>query len=335
MLRDLRYACRMLVKTPGFTSIAILAIALGIGASTTMFSSINALLLRPMPLMQDQERLIAVSEFFTKTPDQNAGTSFPDYLEWKKNATTLDGIAAITEATFIISGGDKPERYLGGQISAEAFSFLGVQPILGRQFRPEEDQLNAPPVALIGYDIWQNHFGGDRSVVGKTATINGRRATIIGVMPKGWRFPEICDLWMPLQLNEKDYPRGNFFLDCIGKLKKDATIAQARAEMEAISRRIAADHPNTNAGCSVHVKPFREELVKNFRTLTLLVMGAVLFVHLIACANVANLLLARGATRAKEIAIRLALGASRSQIVQQLWSESFALGIAGSALGLI
>src|ERR1700676_2131909 len=161
MLRDFRYACRMLVKTPGFTMIAILAIALGIGASTTMFSSINALLLRPMPLIQDQERLIAVSEFLTKTPDQNAGTSFPDYLEWKKNATTLDGIAAITEATFIISGGEKPERYLGGQISADAFSFLGVQPILGRQFRPEEDELNAPPVALIGYDIWRTHCGGD------------------------------------------------------------------------------------------------------------------------------------------------------------------------------
>ena len=158
MLRDLRYACRMLVKTPGFTIISILAVALGIGASTTMFSSINALLLRPMPLIQDQDRLVAVSQYFLKNADQNAGTAFPDYLEWKKNVTTLDGIAAIQEATFIISGGDKPERYLGGQISADAFSFLGVQPILGRQFRPEEDQLNAAPVALIGYEIWQNHF---------------------------------------------------------------------------------------------------------------------------------------------------------------------------------
>src|ERR1700716_4461103 len=166
MLRDLRYACRMLVKTPGFTIISVLAVALGIGASTTMFSAINALLLRPMPLMQDQERLVAVSEFFTKLPDENAGTAFPDYLEWKKQVTTLDGIAAIQEATFIISGGDKPERYLGGQISAAAFSFLGVQPILGRQFRPEEDELNAAPVALIGFDIWKTHFGGDPSVVG-------------------------------------------------------------------------------------------------------------------------------------------------------------------------
>ena len=325
----------MLVKTPGFTAIAVLAIALGIGASTTMFSSINALLLRPMPLIQDQERLVAVSEFFTKTPDQDAGTSFPDYLEWKKNATTLDGIAAVQPATFIISGGDKPERYLGGQISADAFSFLGVQPIIGRQFRPEEDELNAPPVALIGYQVWQEHFGGDRGVVGKIIPINGKQVTVIGVMPKGWRFPEICDIWMPLQMDEKEHARGNFFLDCIAKVKKGVSIEQARAELEAITARIAVQHPETNSGCSVHVTPYREEMVRNFKTLTLLVMGAVLFVHLIACANVANLLLARGATRAKEIGIRLALGASRRQIIRQLLAESIVLGMVGSAIGLL
>ncbi|MEY2531918.1 MAG: hypothetical protein QOI96_2003 [Verrucomicrobiota bacterium] len=335
MISDLRYAVRVLVKSPGFTLIAVLAVALGIGASTTMFSAINALLLRPMPLIQDQDRLVYISQYFTKQPDQDAGTSFPDYLEFKKQVTTLEGFAAIQEATFIVSDGEKPERYLGGQISAEAFSFLGVQPILGRQFRPEEDELNAAPVALVGYDVWQNHFGGDRGIVGRTVPINGKQATIIGVMPKGWRFPEICDIWMPLQMSEKDHPRGNHFLDCIGKLKKGATVAQARAEMEAISARISVQYPDTNSGNSVHVKPFREEMVKDFKTLTLLVMGAVLFVHLIACANVANLLLARAATRAREIAIRLALGAGRSQIVRQLLSESLVLGIAGSALGLI
>jgi putative ABC transport system permease protein len=325
----------MLVKTPGFTIISVLAIALGIGASTTMFSSINALLLRPMPLIQDQDRLIFVSQYFHKNADQNAGVTLPDYIEWKKNVTTLDGIAAIQEATFIISGGDNPARYLGGQISADTFSFLGVQPILGRQFRPEEDQLNAPPVVLIGYEIWQNHFGADRAVVGRTIPINGKQVTIIGVMPKGWRFPEVCDLWMPLQMDEKDHPRGNFFLECIGKVKKGVSIEQARAELEAIAARIAVQHPETNSGTGVHVKPFREEMVKNFKALTLLVMGAVLFVHLIACANVANLLLARGATRAKEIGIRLALGASRRQVVRQLLAESLVLGMVGSVLGLI
>src|SRR5438045_3564088 len=291
MLRDLRYACRMLVKTPGFTGTSIGPIALGIGASMTMFSAINALLLRPMPYIQDQEPMVAVSEFFTKTPGHDNGTAFPDYLEWKKNTTTLDGIAAITEATFIITGADKPERYLGGQISADAFSFLGVQPILGRLFRPEEDDLNAAPVALIGYQVWQEHFAADRGVVGKIIPINGKQVTVIGVMPKGWRFPEICDIWMPLQLSEKESPRGNFFLGCVGKVKKGVSIEQARAELEAITARIAAQHPDTNTGVGVHVTSFREENVRNFKTLTVLVMGAVLFVHLIACANVANLLL--------------------------------------------
>src|SRR3954465_10438876 len=335
MLRDLRYACRMLVKTPGFTAIAVLAVALGIGASTTMFSAINALLLRPMPYITDQDRLVAVSQFFAKDPGHDNGTAFPDYLEWKKNATTLEGIAAIQEETFIISGGDKPERYLGGQISAAAFSFLGVQPILGRQFRPEEDELNAPPVALIGYQVWQEHFAGDRGVVGKIIPINGKQVTVIGVMPKGWRFPEICDIWMPLQLEEKSNPRGNFFLDCIGKVKKGVSIEQARAELEAINGRMAGQYPETNTGVGGHVPPFREENVRNVKTLTLLVMGAVLFVHLIACANVANLLLARGATRSKEIGIRLALGASRQQIIRQLLCESLVLGMIGSALGLL
>jgi putative ABC transport system permease protein len=335
MLRDLRYACRMLVKTPGFTAIAVLAVALGIGASTTMFSAINALLLRPMPLIQDQDRLLHISQFFTKLPDQDAGMTFPDYLEFKKQATTLEGIGAIQEATFIISGGDKPERYLGGQISADTFSFLGVQPILGRLFRPEEDELNAPPVALIGYEVWQKHFAADKSVVGKTIPINGKQVTIIGVMPKGWRFPEVCDIWMPLQFSEKDNPRGRFFLDSIGKLKKGVSVEQARAELEAIAARLATQYSETNKGTSVHVTPYREEMVEDFKMLTFLVMGAVLFVHLIACANVANLLLARGATRTKEIGIRLALGAGRRQIVRQLLTESMVLGLAGSAIGLI
>jgi putative ABC transport system permease protein len=325
----------MLVKTPGFTAISILAVALGIGGSTTMFSAINALLLRPMPYIQDQDRLVSISEFFTKNPEHNAGVAFPDYLDWKKNVTTLDGIAAITEATFIITGGDKPERYLGGQISADTFSFLGVQPILGRLFRPDEDELNAPPVALIGYQVWQEHFAADRGVVGKIIPINGKQVTVIGVMPKGWRFPEICDIWMPLQFTEKENPRGNFFLDCIGKVKKGVSLEQARAELEAITARIAAQHPDTNTGIGVHATSFREESVRNFKKLTLLVMGAVLFVHLIACANVANLLLARGATRAKEIGIRLALGASRRQIIRQLLAESVVLGMVGSAVGLL
>ena len=325
----------MLMKTPGFTLIAVLALALGIGASTTTFTAVNAVLLRPFPLMKDQDRIVYLSEYFLKLPDQDAGVAFPDYLEWKKQLTTFEGVGACQTATMIVSGGDQPDRYLGANISADAFSFLGVQPILGRQFRPEEDKLNAAPVALIGFDIWKTHFGGDPSVVGKIIPINGKQTTIIGVMPKGWRFPEASDLWMPLQMDEKDNPRGNFFLAAFGKLKPGVAVEEARAELEAIATRIAADHPETNAGCTARVKLFREEAVKESKTLTLLLMGAVLFVQLIACANVANLLLARGATRTKEIGIRLALGAGRADIVRQLLLETLLLGLFGSLAGLL
>jgi putative ABC transport system permease protein len=335
MLGDLRYAARMLVKTPAFSAVAVLALALGIGASTTTFTAVNAVLLRPFPLMTDQDRIVYLSEYFARLHDQDAGVAFPDYLDWKKQATSFESIGAVQQATMIISGGEKPERYLGAQISADAFSSLGVNPVLGRLLRPEEDQLNAPPVALIGYEVWKTHFGGDPNVVGKTIQLNGKQTTIVGVMPNGWRFPEISDIWTPLQLEEKEYQRGNFNLAAFGKVKAGVPIEQARAELEAIAARIAADHPETNTGCGVRVKPFREEAVKDSKTLTLLLMGAVLFVHLIACANVANLLLARGATRAKEIGIRLALGAGRLDIIRQLLVEALLLGVLGSALGLI
>jgi putative ABC transport system permease protein len=325
----------MLIKTPAFTVIAVLALALGIGASTTTFTAVNAVLLRPFPLMKDQDRIVYLSEYFLKLPDQDAGVAFPDYLAWKKQLTTFEGVGACQTATMIVSGGDQPDRYLGANVSADAFSFLGVEPILGRQFRPEEDKLNAAPVALIGFDVWKRHFGGDTSVVGKTIPINGKQTAIIGVMPKGWRFPEASDLWMPLQLDEKDNPRGNFFLAAFGKLKPGVAVEEARAELEAIAARIAADHPETNAGCTARVKLFREEAVKESKTLTLLLMGAVLFVQLIACANVANLLLARGATRTKEIGIRLALGARRADIIRQLLLETLLLGLFGSLAGLL
>jgi len=335
MTRDLTYAVRMLIKTPAFAIIAILAVALGIGASTVSFSIVNAVLLRPFPLMQNQERLVFLTQFFTKTAENDNGMSFPDYLEIKKQATTLEGFGAWQEATFIITNGEKPDRFLGAHMSAETFSFLGVQPIMGRQFRPEEDNLNAPPVALLGYHVWQNLFGADPAIVGREVPINGRQVTVIGVMPKGWRFPEECDIWMPLQMDEKDNPRGNYFLASVGLLKPGVSIQKARAELEAIAGRIAAEHPATNTGCSIRIKTFREEMVEEAKTLTLLIMGAVIFVHLIACANVANLLLARAATRTKEVAIRCALGASRAQIVRGLLTESLVLGFAGSVLGLL
>lgn len=335
MWNDLRYAVRMLAKTPGFTVIATLALALGIGASTTTFSVVNALLLKPFPYIQDQDRLLYVNEYFFKTDDHDNGVAYPDYLDFKRQATTVEGFGTSSIATMILSGGEKPDRYLGSFISADAFSFLGVKPILGRTFRADEDEQSAAPVALLGYDVWKTRFGSDSNVIGRVITINGKRVTVVGVMPRGWRFPEASDLWMPLQVTEKENPRGNFNFECFAKMRRGVSIEQVRAEFQAIAARIAANHPQTNSGCGVHVKFFREEAVKDPKPLTLLLMGAVLFVHLIACSNVANLLLARAASREREIGIRLALGAGRRAIMRQLLTESLLLGAIGSALGLI
>ena len=336
MWNDIRFGARMLVKTPAFTVIAVLALALGIGASTTTFSVVNAILIKPWPYIEDQGRLLYVSEYFPKiSSDHDNGVAYPDYLDLRQQATSLEGLGATTVATMILSDGETPYRYLGSYITADAFSFLGVKPVLGRVFHAEEDQKNAPPVALLGYEVWQNHFGANADVIGRVVTINGKRVTVVGVMPKGWRFPDSSDLWMPLQIEEKENPHGNFNFECFAKMKRGVSIEQVRAELQAIAARIAVDHPQTNTGGSVRVKFFREEAVKDAKNLTLLLMGAVVFVHLIACANVANLLLARGASRAREIAIRLALGAGRRVIVRQLLSESLVLGVFGSALGLL
>ena len=335
MIRDFQYAVRLLVKTPGFTIIAVLAIALGIGASTTAFSMVNAVLLRPFPFMQNQDRLVFVTSYLTKTPEEDDGLSFPDYAEIKQQATTLEGLGVWQNATFIITNGDTPERFLGANITAETFSLLGVQPILGRNFRVDEGDLNAAPVALIGYHVWQNLFGGDASIVGKQVPINGRQVMIVGVMPRGWRFPEQNDIWMPMQFTEKEHSRGEFFLRSIGLLKEGVSRDQAAAELQAIGARIASEHPASHSGSNLRIKYFREKVAEEGRDLTLLIMGAVIFVHLIACANVANLLLGRGATRTREVAVRCALGASRGAIVRGFLAESLVLGFGGSVFGLL
>src|SRR5947207_9184222 len=209
MLGQFRIAARMLVKTPAFTAVAVFALALGIGASTTVFSAVNALLVRPWPYMTNDDRVLYYTEYFTKTPDQDNEVAYPDYLDFKRQAKTVD-IAASEDATIILSGGEKPDRYLGSFISADAFSFLGVKPVLGRLFRPQEDQPNAEPVVLLGYDVWKTHFGSDRGVIGRVVTLNGKPRTIVGVMPQGWRFPTRSDLWMPLEGKEEGH--GKFYM---------------------------------------------------------------------------------------------------------------------------
>lgn len=336
MWQNLRVAVRLLLRSPIFSLIAVVAIALGVGASTTTFSAVNALLLRPWPHMQKMDRLLFLSEYFPRTGSKDNGLAFPDYLDFKAGAKrTLEGVGLLTTATMVIADGDRADRYLGAQVSANLPRLVGAEPVLGRNFREEEDRPEAAPVVLLGFSVWEDRFGSDPGVIGRVLTINGKPVTVVGVMPKGWRFPEHADLWMPLVTNAQENPRGNFNFDGLARMKPGVTIAESRAELEAVASRLAVDHPQSNSGVSAYVRSFREQVVRNSKSLTILLMGAVFFVHLIACANVANLLLARGVSRRREIAIRLALGAGRRAIVRQFLIESLLLGVVGSALGLL
>ncbi len=336
MIRDLRYAARTLARSPGFAIITILTLALGIGLASTIFSAVNALLIKPLPFMRDQQRLVAIEHHLKKMDEKDGvGFDYSMFLDARKHLTTIEGISGSQDTTMIITGAGKPDRYLGAAIQADAFQMFGVTPFLGRWFRLEENEASAEPVVLLGYDLWQQRYAGNPGVVGKTVEVNGMMATIIGVMPKGWRYPEQADLWMPLRFDEKKETRGSFFLNPIGRLKPGVTLAQANAELSRFAELEAREHPDVNKGSTFRALPLREVYTRDARTLMLLLMGAVLFVHLIACANVANLLLARGATRAKEFGIRIALGANRRRVVRQLLIESALIGIAGAAGGLI
>jgi putative ABC transport system permease protein len=335
MLRDLRYAARTLARTPAFTTIAILTLALGIGLASTIFSAVNALLIKPLPLMKNQHRLVAIEHRLSKVNEKDVGFDYPLFLDARKRLTTIEGISALQDTTMIISGTGKPDRYLGAAIQADAFEMLGVQPILGRWFRLEENDERAEPVVLLGYEIWQQRYGSNPAVIGKTVEINGMMTTIVGVMPKGWRYPHGAELWMPLRLTEKKDKRGGFFLNPVGRLKPGVTLAEANSELAHFADVAAREHADVYQGSSFRAVPLREYYARYAKALTLLLMGAVLFVHLIACANVANLLLARGATRSKEFGIRLALGANRRRLVRQLMIESLLIGLLGSAGGVL
>jgi len=336
MWQDFRYGLRTLVKTPAFTIIAVLTLALGIGLASTIFSAVNALLIRPLPLMKDQQRLVAIDHHVRNMAGENEiGVDYPLLLDARQQLTAIEQIGAVEDTTMIISGAGRPDRYLGAAIQADLFEMFGVEPLLGRSFRLEENEEKAPPVVLLGYDLWQQRYGGSAGIVGKIIEVNGMMATVVGVMPQGWHYPEAAELWMPLRHTEKKSPRGQFFLNPVGRLRPGFTLAQANAELTHFAEIEAREHPDVYKGSVFRAVPMREAFAREAKGLTLLLMGAVLFVHLIACANVANLLLARGAARTKEFGIRVALGANRARVVRQLLVESMLLGAAGSAGGLL
>ena len=338
-LGDLRYGLRILVTRPGFTAVAAVTLAIGIGATTTVFTCVNALLLRGLPV-NDPEQIVSMVSRDTAR-GQNQFLSYPDFEDWRDTASSFSDLGAfslVARAMSISDDGRPPERADGYWVTANTFRLLGQRPLAGRDFTPSDDHPGAEPVVILGYSLWQRRYGGDRSILGRTITINERPATVIGVMPEGMRFPYDANLWQPLVRSSPQAPerRDARVLMAFGRLKASVALAQARTEMGAIAERSAKQYPDTNRGLGASVTRFTERLVTPpMRLAFLTLMGAVGFVLLMACANVANLLLSRSVQRVREIAVRLALGATRWRIIRQLLLESLLLSLIGGALGLL
>lgn len=336
-MNDLRFALRQLRKSPGFTAVAVLTLALGIGANTAIFSIIHAVLLQPLPY-PEPHRIIALHE---GNGAQEFSVSFPDYLDWRRDNTVFEHLAVSRADSRNLSGipGREPERIGAAYVTANFFQVIGLSAQLGRTFTEEEDRVGGPQLIVISDALWQRAFQRDPDVIGRTATFNAQPVTVIGVMPPAMASPQGTDAWFPIMrrsnnpawMNRANHP----MMYVWGRLKPGVTVEQARTEMKAISARLEKQYPDTNAGITAVVKPLLENLVGGYRKNLTLLLGAVGLVLLIACANLANLFAARGAARAREFAIRAAVGASRARIVRQLLIESAIVAVLGGALGFV
>ncbi len=336
MLNDLRYSLRMLRKSPGFTVIAVLTLALGIGANTAIFSVVNAVLLRPLPY-PEPNRLVLLTE--TDADQPNISISFPDYLDWKKDNHVFDELAVTRRESYNLSGlaGRQPEQISGAIVTANFFKVIGLKPQIGRVFTPEEDRTGGPQVAVIGDQLWQQVFQRDPGVLGRTVNFGGQFYTIIGVMPPEMFSPRTVEVWFPLvrratgtSWTMRDNHPGLYGW---GRLKKGVSLEEAAAELSAISARLSKLYPESNSRIGATVTRLLENQVGEYRASLTLLLAAVAVVLLIGCANLANLLAARGAARSREFAVRVAIGATRWQIIKQLLIESLVLALLGGALG--
>lgn len=334
--QDLRYGLRTLRKSPGFTAAALITLALGIGANTAIFSVVYSVVLRPLPF-QDAARLVVLNETTPKVG--NVSVSFPNFQDWRAQSRTFGSLSQVTGVHFNMSGSTQPENISGLAVSANFLSMMGVRPLAGRDFTPEEEKAGTAPVLLLSYSLWVSHFGADLAAVGRTIRLDSRVYTIVGVLPPEFRWAERCDVMEPAGVwatnNDAVTSRGDRGeMVVVGRLARGVSLERARAEMTGIAARLERAYPQENDQFGVRLQPLREMFSGDARPSMLLLLGAALFVLLVACANVANLFLMRGAGRAKEMALRIAIGASGGRIVRQMLTESFLVALLGGLAGV-
>jgi putative ABC transport system permease protein len=331
--QDLRYGFRILLKHRGFTAIAVFTLALGIGATTSIFTIVDAVVLRPLPF-EEPERVLRMWGKFSQ--GDRASTSPPDFLDYRARNSTFEEFAAMRPSSYNLTGDAEPERVIAAQVTTNFFRALGVRPVQGRDFSPEEEQPGLNQVAIISEALWRRRFGGELPIVGKALTLDGQKYSIVGVAPSATRVLDETDIWAPLTFDSPDMKIRRFhFLRAFGRLKPGITLQQAQADVDGVAIGLEKQYPESNTTWRLRLVPLPEEMLGDIRTPLYVLLGAVAFVLLIACANVANLLLARAAGRHKEIAIRSAMGAGPARLIRQLLTESIVLSIAGGGLGLL
>ncbi len=334
MFRDLRYGFRLLARNPGLALFAAVAIALGIGSTTTMFS-ISHGLLRDLPF-HEPDRLIYVFRDRVARNRLNIRLNAHEFRNWREAQTTLEGLAGFADYDMDLAGTEgRPQRVAAAAVTANVFPALKVRPVLGRGLLPEDERPGAEPIAILGHQLWQERYGGDPAIAGRTIRLNGRQRTIVGVMPEDFQFPYEQALWIPLELDPSSEPTGNRYISAFGRLREDVRLEAVRAEFAVLARHLELAYPESYEGTSTRVSIYKEHIVEKEDALLMNIMVAVVaFVLLVACANVANLLLVRAASRDREVAIRAALGASRKALITQTLAEALTIAALGGTLGI-